>query len=191
MKPAIVLVAAVLVAACGTFGSREAERYFVLEAAPASGATPQAASPMMVMPTTAASFYDTQDIVYSRSPGTRAYYQFNHWTERPQHALHAQLVSRLGAGGRPGGLILATQVEEIYHDAAQQPGTARMTITAQLIDPATRAVLARRSFSGSAPAATYDAPGAVGGMRQALSALLDEVVAWVGVQAMPAPKPGS
>jgi ABC-type uncharacterized transport system auxiliary subunit len=43
-------------------------------------------------------------------------------------------------------------------------------------------VLARRSFSRSAPAASYDAPGAVQGFRQALGALLDEVVAWVDAE---------
>lgn len=180
MKRAIVLVAAVLVAACGTFGPREAERYFILEAAPASGAAARVTTAVVVAPTTAATFYDTQDMVYSRAAGTRAYYQFSHWTERPQRAVHAKLVSRLAAGGVAGGLILTTHLDEIYHDAAQQPGTARIAITAQLIDPTSRAVLASSHFSGSAPAGSYDAPGAVSGMRQALGMLLDEVVAWVG-----------
>ena len=52
-------------------------------------------------------------------------------------------------------------------------------LTAQLSDPASRAVLARRTFTRSAPAASYDAQGAVQGFRQALGALLDDVAAWV------------
>ena len=178
MNYASVLFAAALLAGCLSPGSRDAERYFILDAAPGQ----RAASAVAVAAGSAASFYDTQDIVYSRAPGTRAYYQFNHWTERPQRAIDAQLAPRFEAGGRKSGLVLNTHLEEIYHDAAQPPGTARITITAQLVDATTRAVLARRSFSRSAPAASYDAPGAVQGFRQALGALLDEVVAWVDAE---------
>ena len=192
MRHTLAVVAAVFVAACGSFGgTREAERYFILVAAPAAGAASQPGPAVVVAPTSAASFYDSQDIVYSRAPGTRAYYQFSHWTERPQRAIHAELVSRLGAGGLLRGPILATHLEEIYHDAAQQPGSAHIAITAQLIDPASRAVLATRRFTGSAPAASYDAPGAVSAMRQALGTLLDEVVAWVGQQAASTASRGS
>jgi cholesterol transport system auxiliary component len=187
MKSAWVLAAALLVTACSGLGPREADRYFVLDAAAA--AAPAAA--VLVMPTTAAGFYDTQDIVYSREPGTRAYYQFSHWVERPQRVVHAGLVSRLGAIGAGRGPALMTHLDEIYHDAAQAPGIARLAITAQIVDPSSRAVLARRSFSASAPAASHDAPGAVAAMRQALGALLDEVAAWAAAQAAPGAARGS
>ena len=179
-KVAAALVAALLAAlvvACGAMGTREADRYFVLDVPPAAAA-PRTAPALGVMPTTVSSFYDTQDIAYSRATGTRAYYQFNHWTDRPQRAVHAQLVSRLGAANSAGGFILATHLDEIYHDAAQQPGTARLTVSAQLVDPKSRAVVAQRVFNGAAPAASFDAPGAVDGMRRALGALLDEIAAW-------------
>ena len=65
------------------------------------------------------------------------------------------------------------------HDAAQPPGTARIVLTARLLDPASRAVLARRTFDRFAPAASYDAAGAVQGFDRALGALLDDVAAWV------------
>ncbi len=175
MKQAIALFAAALVAGCISSGPREAERYFNLDAAPGAPAK----SPAVVAPTSAASFYDTQDMVYSRAPGTRAYYQFNRWTERPQRAIHAQLVSRLQPQGKASGLVLSTHLDEIYHDASAPPGMARIALTAQLVDSASREVLARRTFSRSAPAESYDAPGAVQGFRQALGALLDDVVAWV------------
>lgn len=180
MRHALALFAAALLAGCSSFSEpREADRYFVLEAAPGA----QAAARVLVAPTSASSFYDTQDMVYSRAPGTRAYYQFSHWTERPQRAIHAQLASRFERGGPQRGPVLSTHLEEIHHDAAQPPGTARIAISAQLVDPAGGAVLARRSFSRSAPAASYDAPGAVQGLRQALGALLDDVVAWVDAEA--------
>jgi cholesterol transport system auxiliary component len=189
------LLAAALVVAAGCVpsgGTREAQRYYILDAPDAK--SPPAAAPkpvtLAVPPTSAASFYDTQDLVFSRSPGTRAYYQFNAWTERPARAIHDLLVARLersGAfkavvgGDRPveNALVLRTELEEIYHDAVKPPGQARIVLTAELIDPSRNVSLARRSFSQAAPAPTYDAEGAVQGFRQVLGALLDEVVAWV------------
>jgi len=181
MNRGALLLAAALLASCGIQvpqGPRAPERYFIL-AAPAGA---KAAIAVELPPTATASFYDTQEMAYSREPGTRAYYQFNHWTERPGRALHAQLASRFDepAGGK--GLVLRTHLDEIYHDAAQRPGTARITLTAQLVDPARRVILARRVFTAAAPAASYDAPGAVRGFDEALGRLLDEIVAWVDAQ---------
>lgn len=187
MKQAIVILSAALLGGCLSAGTREADRYFILEAGPETGALRHSRSSVLVASTSVSSFYDTQAIVYSRAPGTRAYYQFNHWTDRPQRAIHAQLASRLQAGDRKSGLVLDTHLDEIYHDAAERPGTARIAMTAQLVDPQSRAVLARRTFSHAAPAAGYDAPGAVQGLRRALGALLDEVVAWVDTEAKPRP----
>jgi cholesterol transport system auxiliary component len=180
MTRAALLLAAALLASCGVQvpqGPREPERYFIL-AAP-TGA--KAATAVHLPPTSTASFYDTQEMAYSREPGTRAYYQFNHWTERPGRALHAQLASRFDEPSGGKGLVLRTRLDEIYHDAAQPPGTARIVLTAQLVDPE-RGVIARRTFTASAPAASYDAPGAVRGFNQALGTLLDEIVAWVDAQ---------
>jgi cholesterol transport system auxiliary component len=189
------LAAAMLVVMAGCLpsgGTREAQRYYILDA-PDSKSAPAAApksAALVVPPTGAASFYDTQDLVFSRSPGTRAYYQFNAWTERPGRAIHDLLVARLERSGafkavvaadRPvaNALVLRTDLEEIYHDAAKPPGEARIVLTAELIDPSRNVSLARRSFSQAAPTPTYDAEGAVQGFRQALGTLLDEVVAWV------------
>jgi cholesterol transport system auxiliary component len=168
--------AALLLAACVSTGTGEAERYFILDA-PAGA---KAAAIVRVAPTSAAAFYDTQDIVYSRAPGTRAYYLYNHWTERPQRAIHAQLAARLDAPN--ARLVLHTHLEEIYHDAAARPGTAHIILTARLVDPG-GTVLARRTFSQAAPAASYDAAGAVQGFRQALGALLDELAVWAEAEA--------
>ena len=133
-----------------------------------------------VAPTTAASFYDTQEMAFSRSAGTRGYYQFNHWTERPQHAIHQQLVARLGRG--PTGddeYVLVTHVNEIYHDAVESPGSARVSLEADLVLAKSKQIVASRTFTGAAQASSYDATGAVQGFDYALRALLDDLVAWV------------
>lgn len=183
MKHLVVLLMAAALSACGSMAPSEANRYFILDT-PGTAAEPPATAKVVVAPTAAADFYDTQDIVYSREAGTRAYYRYGHWTERPQRALHAQLMARLGSAAAPWP-VLNSRLEEIYHDASQAPGTTHIALSVELIDPATRAVVARQRFARSAPAASYDAAGAVSGMRQALDGLLDDVAAWVETHATP------
>jgi cholesterol transport system auxiliary component len=185
-----------LVAGCTSLGSEEPQRYYVLEAPSAKGSA--AGSPrgsaLLVSPTTAPSFYETQEIVYSRAPGERGYYQFHAWTERPGRRMTELLVRRLeraglfktvatAMGGVQGNLVLNTHLAEFYHDAATTPGGVRVTITAELMDPARRVLLARRTFERSAAAATYDAPGAVRAFGIAVAAILDDIAAWVEASA--------
>jgi cholesterol transport system auxiliary component len=150
---------------------------------------------LLVAPTTAASFYDSQEIIYSRRPGERAYYQLSSWTEPPNRSLATLLTARLALGGAfrgavetassvRGSLLLRTHLVELYHDAVEAPGVARVTLTAELSDPAGRSLLAQRSFSASAPVATYDAAGAVQGFGQAFGQLLDEVAVWAAQAAV-------
>ena len=178
MRGAALLFAGALLAGCAGQGPREPERYFILEAQPGA----KASNAVELPPTSVSSFYDTQEIVYSRAPGTRGYYQFNRWTERPQRAIHAQLEARFPESHQPGRRVLTTHLDEIYHDAAERPGTVRIRLTAELSEPGTRSVAARRVFTASAPAASYDAPGAVRGCNEALAALLNDIVAWVDAQ---------
>jgi ABC-type uncharacterized transport system auxiliary subunit len=180
-----ILLLATCVAACAAPGPREPDRYFLLAAAAAPDGRPRQGPPIAVAPTSASGFYDTQEIAYSRAPGTRAYYRFNFWTERPQRSVQAQLAARLESPGTKPALRLRTHLDEIYHDAAEPPGVARIAITADVLDPATGAVLARRTFTRSAPAASYDAPGAVRGFNEALAALIRDIEGWVDAEALP------
>jgi ABC-type uncharacterized transport system auxiliary subunit len=155
-----------------------AHRYHVLEPREAKVAPSAALAPA---PTTAATFYDTQDIAFSRSPGTRAYYQYNHWTDRPQRVISAELSTRFVA--RRGGPVLRTQLVEMYHDAAQSPGTVRVIVTAELEDRASHTAFARQRFVRQAPATSNDAIGAVAGFDEAVSRLLDDIVEWADHEA--------
>ena len=69
---------------------------------------------------------------------------------------------------------------EAFHDATSVPGNARVTIAAELSDPAGRRMLARRTFTASVPVRSHDAAGAVQGFNAAFGAILDEIVSWVG-----------
>jgi cholesterol transport system auxiliary component len=186
------LAGALVLALAGCAGVQAPQHYYVLEAAaPATSAEPAPSHGpgLLVAPITAPPFYESQDIVYSRSAGTRSYYRLNSWTEPPGRRLDTLLVERLGRSGAfgsvaastdgvKGRLILTAHLEEMYHDASTSPGTARIALTAVLTDPASRSINGQRRFTASAPAATPDAAGAVQGFDVAMGPLLDEVVAW-------------
>jgi len=164
---------------CVSMGERQAHRYYVLE--PHAAATPAAVrdGTIEVQATTAAAFYDTQDIVFSSAPGVRGYYQFNHWTERPNRAIHDAIAARIGPADPDSPYLLATHLVEIYHDASQSPGRSRVTVEARIVDRARGTIVAQRTFSREAPAASYDAAGAVRGCDDAVGALVDELLEWV------------
>lgn len=150
---------------------------------------------LLVAPTTTFAFYDTQDIAFSKSPGTRGRYQFSRWTEPPGQRIGSLITMRLQAGGAfrsvaasNGGVrgrwLLRTQVDEIYHDASSSPGTARLVLTAELSDPGKRELVARRRFSAAVPAASFDAEGAAKGLNTGLAQVLDELMVWVEASAV-------
>ena len=94
----------------------------------------QSSRVLLVQPTSVNAFYDTQRLVYSRTDGQRAYYQFAAWTERPGRALSELLARRLDApsttSGVKGDLILHTRLEELYHDASASPGSVKIAVSA-------------------------------------------------------------
>ena len=163
----VVSLALLLVlAACNPLGggTREAHRYHVLE--PLGGSGGNVAARLAAV--TASSFYDTEAIAYSRSPGTRGYYQLNSWTEPPARRI-GELLARHSSGNGP---LLNLHLLEMYHDAASSPGTVRVVLAAELPDR-------RRIFIGTAAAASFDAQGAVRGFNEALGKILDEMRAWI------------
>ncbi|MDH4149616.1 MAG: ABC-type transport auxiliary lipoprotein family protein [Betaproteobacteria bacterium] len=185
-----------MLAGCMSFGPQEPQRYYVLQAPSMKTGTAAARrnATLLLTPTTVSGFYDTQEIVYSRAPGTRAYYQLHAWTERPGPRVTELLLTRLdhAASFRDvamalssvrGDWVLDTHLTEFYHDATQAPGNVRVTLVAELTDPAGRKLLARRIFTRTAPVTTYDAPGAVDAFGRAVTVLLDEVAAWVELAA--------
>jgi cholesterol transport system auxiliary component len=194
----LAVAALALMAGCATPDSQSPHRYFVLaEVAPAASAPVHegARAPILRVATvTSASFYDTPEIVYSRAPGTRAYYRFSSWTEPPAQAIGPALIARLRSSGSfaavvpassgvEGGLLLRVHLDQLYHDDAVQPGTARIELHALLTDTEQRRLLGERSFSAARPVETNDADGAVRGLRLALDDVLRELTAWLATQA--------
>ena len=143
---------------------------------------------------------DTYSMAYTKAAQQRQYYQFASWTDRPSARVVQLLtervearavfesVSRLG-GGIGGGLILNIGVNEFVHDL--RTGSARVEVTAELIERRGRTLVERRRFTSSAPVAQENAPSAVAALSSALTTLLDELVPWLErtAEALPPPEP--
>jgi len=144
---------------------------------------------LLVLDTTTASFYDTEQLVFSRSEGTRGQYQFARWTERPGKRFADLMRARLdkqgdwrvsAAGGYVrGDMLLDTELVEFYHDAASEPGQVRLVLRAELVDLKQRSMLGRRTFEQNVPLATYDAAGAAMASNLAVSRALDDLGVWL------------
>jgi cholesterol transport system auxiliary component len=179
----------------GDRGSAPAVVHYVLsDPGPAAAAPPPAgagAAPptLLVLDTAAGGFYDTDQLIFSRSAGTRGQYQFARWTERPGKRFADLMRARLDrqgawqvseAGGDVrGDLLLDTELVELYHDAAVRPGQVRLVLRAELVDLRQRRLLGRRVFEQQAPVARYDAAGAAEAANVAVGRALDDLVAWL------------
>jgi cholesterol transport system auxiliary component len=144
---------------------------------------------LLVLDTTAPSFYDTEQLVFSRSAGTRGQYQFARWTERPGKRFADLMRARLDhqgawhvsdAGGYVrGDLLLDTELAEFYHDASRNPGQVRLVLRAELVDLKQRRLLGRHVFEQQVPVTRYDAGGAAEASNVAVGRALDELAAWL------------
>jgi cholesterol transport system auxiliary component len=196
MKKGLALaVLSLALTACVNFAEksdRSAMVYYVLEdSAPATPVKPivENAPTLLVLDTTTGGFYDADQLVFSRSAGTRGQYQFARWTERPgkrfadlmRDRLVRQGVWRVTAAGGyvRGDVLLDTELVELYHDASSEPGQMRLVLRAELVDLKQRKLLGRRVFEQSAPLATFDAAGAAEASSQAVGRALDDLTVWL------------
>ena len=196
MKPGLFPLALILaLSGCANFGqntSTPAVVYYVLndtEPAAASAPAPADGPTLLVLDTTASGFYDNNQLVFSRSAGTRGQYQFARWTERPGRRFAELLRARLdrqggyrvaaGGGYVRGELMLDTRLVELYHDATREPGQVRLELRADLVDMKQRTLLGRRTFEQQVPLTAYDAAAAAQASSLAVSRVLDDLTGWL------------
>jgi len=187
MRALLGLLLPLLLAACVSTPNLPAMQYYVLgngqETASARPASQGSARVLLVNPASVSAFYDTQRLAFSRADGQRAYYQFAAWTERPGRAFSELLIRRLGAAsttsGIKGDLFLHTRLEELYHDASVNPGTAKIAVSAELVDASGRLVRERQRFSRSVPVGSENAAGAVEAANRAVAEVLEDIAAWI------------
>jgi len=184
----------VLLAGCISVGIGNSEssvltQYRIDDLAPApprAGTTVSRSLVVASMPS--AGIGDTFSMAYSRAPQQRALYQYASWADRPSSRIVHLLARRIDArsafasvaelgSGVSGDLALNITVDELLHDVAA--GSARLQLTAELVDRTRRTLVARRRFEASAPVAQESARDAVEGLSRALTTVLDELVPWL------------
>jgi cholesterol transport system auxiliary component len=192
-RPAGALSMALALTACINLGvdkNAPPVTHFVLEdlgrTAPAHAPRPLT---LVVLDTQIAAFYDTDGLAYSDKAGTRSYYQYAHWTERPGKRFSELLSLRLGrenlyaavvANGQVrGDWLLETELLEFYHDATRPPGAAQILLRADVVDLATHNLVGHKLFRISADLASFDAAGAHEGFNRATTRLLDDLLDWL------------
>jgi ABC-type uncharacterized transport system auxiliary subunit len=143
---------------------------------------------------------DSFAMAYSRAPAQREYYQYASWADRPSSRIVQLLVRRLEARnsfrtvaelgrGVGGDLALHVTVDELLHDTVS--GRGRVQLTAELVDRATRTMIARRRFDVAAAVSQENAPGAVDALSRAVTTALDELVPWLEAAADKLPATGT
>lgn len=138
----------------------------------------------------ASAFYQEPRLAYSRSPGTRANYEFAYWAEQPAKRLTWLLRQRIEASGTVatvaplsvgviGDYQLNTRLVDFYHDAATPPGVVLLLVEAELVQRERGTLLGRRIFVNQQPVASYDAEGAAQAMSRATTQVINDIVAWL------------
>lgn len=165
--------------------------YYVMEDAgrPVADSAPSMHT-LLLADTTAGAFYDTDGMAFSSKAGTRGYYQFARWSERSSKRFSDLLLGRLerekifasvaqsGSSVR-GDWLLMTDILDLHHDAAQQPGMVKMQLRAELVDLKTRKLLDRKIFTLDIAVSSFDAVGAHQAFNQAATRSLNEIADWL------------
>lgn len=196
LRPFLWLLLPLALAGCVNFGlGGESDSrtvvHFVLEDAgrPLPSATP-APYALLMTDTTAGAFYDTDGMAYSNAAGTRGYYKFARWSERPGKRFTDLLLGRLEKENRfatvalpgnnvRGDWLLTTDILDFHHDAVSQPGRVKMEMRAEVIDLKQRKLLARKTFTQFISVSSHDAAGAHKAFNEATTRTLDDLSDWL------------
>lgn len=193
----------VLAAACTVLPKAEriAMERFTLEtpasSAPPASVTGAAAAPVLLLARPQVrSDLDTPRMAYQRKDYELEYFTRSRWADTPSQLVLPGLLQALEASGRFTAVVrvgspaqphvrLDTELVEFSQDFRVQPAVFRLQLRAQLVDLATRSVLATRVFKAERPAPSADAYGGAQAANAAWRELLPEVVKFV-VAATPA-----
>jgi len=152
-----------------------------------AAADPAARRPALaVSPPHAAAGFDSQHMVYLRTPHQLEYFARHQWVDTPARMLTPLIVSALersagfGAVVRSPGaadaeLRLDTDIVRLQQQFDSGPSRVRFTLRAQLMDSRTRQVLAWREFDASVAAPSDDPAGGVLAANAAVQAVLTQL----------------
>lgn len=193
MKTLFWLLSLAWLAGCGALPgpAKPVTHYVLTDPGPVAHAAAPRPGTLLLREMDASAFYQEPRLAYSRSPGTRAHYEFAHWAELPGKRLTWLLRQRIEAAGAfasvaplSGGIIgdfqLNTRLIDFYHDAAEPPGSVLLLVEVELVRRDRGALLGRHIFVAQEPVADFRAEAAAEAMNRAANRVLDEIVAWLG-----------
>jgi ABC-type uncharacterized transport system auxiliary subunit len=183
-----------LLGGCGSLlPERNAQSYFRFD----DGAAKQAPRPqpmalsVVIAPISSNAVGNAYGMLYSRSNGERAFYQYNEWTDRPTLRITQLLIERLEArrvfasvaqlgSGVAGQVLVNVVVDDVVHDLTSGgAGVGRIAVVVEVVDRKVRRMLGRRTFVESAPAQAANAAGAAAAINRAVTMFLDEASGWI------------
>jgi cholesterol transport system auxiliary component len=197
----LVVLCAVALSACSVLkpSNTEPPAFYALNATPttAPARAPDSATrtlpTLVITPTRAAAGFDSQRIIFVRTPHQVEYFAHSEWVDTPARMLgpllasHMQATGAFGAvvltpAGATGDLRLETEIIQLQHNFQTSPSRVQLTLRAFLLDDKTRRVLAWREFRAEAPAASDTPQGGVAAANQAVQTVLTELAQFVAAQ---------
>ncbi|MCV6637222.1 ABC-type transport auxiliary lipoprotein family protein [Candidatus Albibeggiatoa sp. nov. NOAA] len=139
----------------------------------------------------AVSGFDTQQMVYIKTPYVLEHYRDNLWVDTPARLLLPLIVQRLEATGKFGAVLSATsspilgelrldtEIIRLQQEFLETPSRVRVTLRIQLLDMTQRAILDTKTFDVTEIAPTEDAAGGVIATNRAVQVILEQLATFV------------
>lgn len=189
----IILVVAVLMAACG-IGPKAKDPVGAYDFGLPGAVQPVAVKGLNQAVVSAPDWIDSTSLhyrlAYANAARPAAYTQ-TRWVSTPTHLIEARLKERAASGGvLLGGAGPALRVElDEFSQVFDQEKSSRAVLRARASLAANREVIAQQVFLIEVPAATPDGAGGAAALAQAANRLVDAVLAWAGSVDKPVDKP--
>ena len=164
-------------------------RYVLGDAGCTQAAQRKSGARLLVLPTTANAYLDSQRIIYAEQTQTRSAYKLSSWVESPAARVAVLLRQRLECSGQFSSVtqsnisaqadyMLSTEVLEMVHDLSVSPAEVRMSVRAELFDARTKAIAGSNTFSSVSATTELGPQAAVQKFNQATDKLLSAIVDW-------------
>jgi len=148
----------------------------------------------------AAAGYDSAAMLYLRTPHALERYATHRWVDTPARLVWPLIVQTLeasagyravvtAASGVPAPQRLDTEIVLLRQNFLARPSRVELQLRAQLVDLASRRVLATRLFEVVQVSDSDDAPGGVIAANQAIASALAQLSAWCAATGAAAPPP--
>lgn len=150
---------------------------------------PATAPTLLVSVTRAVAGFDSPRMIYLRQPHKLEHFARSEWIDTPARMLSPLVVAAVESSGAfravmqapssaSGDLRLDTEVMQLQQEFTAQPSRVRFALRANLVDDATRRVIASREFTAVANAGSEDPYGGVVAANQAVRSVLEELAAF-------------